>query len=188
MRSIKGLVSALVLAGVTNFAHAGMIDFTDVNDLGVTLGGGMTWNNTGGGHVYNEFWDTDDFISFSADTYVNSFEMNAMPWQGYFGGVIGLIDVKGLNSLNETVWSATLNLTNYTQWDNWLTVSVETANIRTLAFTAPGSAPHFNGFWPSVDNIRINDQLQSISAPATLALFGLGLMGLGLSRRKALAK
>ena len=116
--------------------------------------------------------------------------MNAMPWQGYMGGNIGSIDVAGLNSLNQVVWSATIDLTGYTSWDNWFTVNVETADIRTLAFTAPGSAPHFNGFWPSVDNIRFNDQdrVVAVSAPATLAVFGLGLIGVGLSRRKTLAK
>ncbi|WP_165840069.1 PEP-CTERM sorting domain-containing protein [Motiliproteus coralliicola] len=181
MKKILGLLALLFVA---NPANAILLDFEDSADLGVTLGGDMTWNSVGGGHLYNESFNNDDYIIFSTETYVNSFEMNAMPWENYGGGTIGLIDIAGLNNANQTVWSATVDLRNYTDWNNWYTVTVESANIMTLAFMAPGLAPHNNGFWPSVDNLVINEQSQEIPVPSTIALFFLGLAGLGFARKK----
>ncbi|MEH6650254.1 MAG: hypothetical protein V7707_09545 [Motiliproteus sp.] len=183
MKGTTSTALALTLALTANVAGATVLDFADSNNLGVSLGGDMLWNGVGGGHLYNESWDTNDYILFSSATYVNSFEMNAMPWLNFSMGNIGLINIMGLNDAGQSVWSSTVDLSNYTNWNNWFTVSVETADISQLTFVAPGSAPHFNGFWPSVDNLTINEQVQNIPEPATIAL-GLGLVGVGFSARK----
>jgi hypothetical protein len=186
MNKITKIVGAIALFSATTSASASLLDFNDENNLGVALGVGMLWNGTGGGHLYNEYWDNDDIIGFSTDTYVNSFQMNAMPWENYGGGDIGSIDIAGLNSVGQTIWNTTVDLTNYTDWSNWFTVNVETADIRQLVFFAPGNAPHFNGFWPSIDNLVINEQVSQVPVPAAVWLFGSGLMGLlGFNRKRA---
>lgn len=184
MKKIINIFLMILLAYFTNIASAATLDFNNSNNLGVTLGGGMTWNSTGGGHLYNEYYDNDDYINFSDDTYVNSFEMNAMPWEGYQGGNIGSIDIAGLDSLSQIIWNTTVNLSNHTTWDNWFTVSVETAGIKQLAFTAPGNAPHFNGFWPSIDNMIINEQVSQVPTPSTIILVVSAFAGLGFSRKR----
>lgn len=187
MQKIKSLIASLVLTGFSSISSAALLDFNDQDNLGVTLGGNMKWSGVGGGHLFNDISTDNDLIFFlSTSTYVNSFEMNALPWQGYTRDnmVIGSIDIAGINAAAETVWSTTVNLTDYTEWDNWLTVPVETADITQLTFFAPGIQPHLNNFWPSVDNLVIN---QAVPVPAAAWLFisGLaGFYGLGLRRRK----
>lgn len=122
----------------------------DSSAAGVTLGGSMTWNGTGGGHLYCEQYGNDDWISFASPTYVQSFQMNYMPWQNYGGGSGSNITIAAFNSSGTQVWSSTENLSAYTAWSSWKTVTVNTANITQLMFYATG------GFWPSVDNLVIN--------------------------------
>ena len=176
MRIFSNLVLLTLIAGYSSNSHSALLDFNDANSLGVTLGGDMKWSDIGGGHLYNDDYNSDDFIYFSTATYVNSFEMNAMAWQGFDKGAIGSIDIEAYNITGDTIWSTTVNLSDYTAWDNWLTVSVEMADINQLAFLAPGTLPHINGFWPSVDNMVIN---QPVPVPAAVWLFASGLLLLG---------
>ncbi len=182
------ILAAFAVIPLTFSASAVTLDFNDSGNLGVSLGGGMTWKGVGGGHLYNEYWDNDDQIVFSSNTFVNSFQVNAMPWQGYGGGDIGFINVDALDSGGTSLWSQTLDLRSYTSWDNWLTVNVGVGGVSQLYFHAPGGSPHFNGFWPSVDNLVINEVPQSqASVPdggTTLAMLGLALGGIGAVRRK----
>jgi len=182
VQKIHTLIWTITLGLFSNAASAALLDFNDSSNLGISLGGQMTWNGTGGGHLFADDFNKDDYISFSSATYINSFEMNAMAWQGFDRGAIGLIDIAGLNDSAETVWSTTVDLSDYTDWSNWLTVSVETAAITQLTFFSPGTLPHINGFWPSVDNMVINE----VPLPASIWLFGSGLIGFfGLRRRHA---
>lgn len=178
-----GLVTGLLALGVSISANATTLTFDTPVTPGIILGGGMLWHGVGGGHLYNEWWNNDDMIifDFTQSTYVNDFQMNAMPWEGYNGGNIGYIDIAALNNFGDTIWSTTADLTGYTNWDDWLTISVETDNVAQLYFAAPGIAPHYNGFWPSVDNLRINENA-SVPEPATMILFGAGLAGLAGNR------
>jgi len=177
-------ITLTALSGLAcNSAQAELLDFNDANNLGVTLGGEMKWDDTGGGHLWNDSFNFDDYITFSAATYVNSFEMNARPWLDFTSNSenIGFIDIAALNTLGETVWETKVDLTNYTSWDNWLTVSVETADITQLTFFAPGVLPNVNGFWPSIDNMTINE----VPVPAAIWLFSSGLIALfGIQSRR----
>lgn len=185
MKKIIFLLAGLLLAISTGLAGATTLNFEDGNNLGVGLGGDMTWNNTGGGHLYCEQYYSDDSILALNGAYVNSFQMNAMPWENYGGGDIGKIDIEAFDMTNASVWFQTIDLTNYTNWSNWLTVSVEKNNISTIKFYSPYNS-HFNGFWPSIDNMVINESGASpVPEPATMLLFGLGILGLvGVSRKK----
>lgn len=182
---LAGLATGAMLLGMVGEGSATTLTFNDSANLGVTLGGGMLWNGTGGGHLYNEYYDTDDSIQFTEATYVNDFQMNAMPWENYGGGTIGSINIVAKDASGADVWSTTVNLTNYTAWDTWLTISVATANVAQLYFYAPGNAPWYNGFWPSVDNLRINESGQNpVPEPAAMLLLGTGLASLAAAGRR----
>lgn len=201
MKKLNHLIWLIILGTFSSVTSAALLDFNDFNNLGVTLGGEkMTWwndepdtNAPPKGHLYANHPYDDDKISFSTPTYVNSFKMNVHPYQGFDGKHnIALIDIEGKNAAGETIWSRTklkdnpIDLTTYTDWNNWLTVKVETADILTLVFKAPGNYPHKNNFWPSIDNMIINEQMPQVPVPAAIWLFisGLaGIFGTGLSRR-----
>ncbi|MDA3917495.1 MAG: PEP-CTERM sorting domain-containing protein [Deltaproteobacteria bacterium] len=191
MKKIGILLVSFFLMMSVGVAGAVTLDFEDSTNLGVTLGGSMTWNGTGGGHLYCEQYNNDDYLLDLDGAYVNSFQMNAMPWENYGGGNIGQMDIEAFAADSSSIWSATVDLSNYTSWDNWLTVSVETDNVASITFYSPDES-YGNGFWPSIDNMVINegapvppDVGAPVPEPATMLLFGLGLLGLaGVNRKK----
>ena len=70
-----------------------LLDCEDSGNLGVTYSSSVGWSNTGGGHLYLNMWDDDDYIYFAEPKNVTSFQMNAMPWEGYAGGNVGYQDI-----------------------------------------------------------------------------------------------
>lgn len=194
MSRIKHILMVIALLMTTSNASAVILDFNDPANLGVTTGGGMRWHGTGGGHLYLEGFPTfvnpfafPDLINFDSETYVNSFQLNAMPWEGASFGVESL-NINAYDSAGAMVWSTSFldiggvsELSQYTDWNNWLTVSVETAGIKQLAFIqhrGPGGGN--NQFFPSIDNLVINETTP-VPEPSAIVLLGLGLLGLGLA-------
>lgn len=186
MQKLNHIICLFVLTSFSSISSAALLDFNDENNLGVTLDGNMKWSNIGGGHLFNDISTDNDFIFFlSANTYVNSFQMNALPWQDYTRDnmVIGSIYITAQNTAEETIWYDTVDLTGYTDWNNWLTVTVETANITQLTFFAPNTQPEPYNFWPSIDNMVINQA--AVPVPAAIWLFASGLLGMfGLSYKR----
>ena len=86
--------------------------------------------------------------------------MNGLPFASYNSSA-GYQDIYAYDADGNIVWFATVDLNEYIDWGNWLVVTVETANVSTLHFTAPGGPPWYNGFWPSIDNMFINENPQS---------------------------
>jgi len=173
------LTSAILALSLSATANASTLDFSDSSNLGVTLGGGMKWNGTGGGHLYNEYHGNDDFIYFNAPTTVNSFDLNAMPWEGYTTSTNNQLEISFLDSSSNVLNTGVYDLTAYTDWSNWLTVVVNLSNVSVMRFTASGPSA-----WPSVDNIVINENISNVPVPAAVWLMGSGLLGLmGFSRK-----
>ncbi len=183
---IFALALGIILsASAMGLAQASTLTFDDPSTLGVTLGGSMYWKGTGGGHLYMEQYYDDDHISFSIPTHVNSFQMNAMPWENYGDGNVGYVDIAAFDSSNAQVWSSTVDLRPYLAWDQWLTVSVEKDNVSSMTFYSPYNT-HGNGFWPSIDNMVVNQA--PVPAPAVALLFGSGLVGLAGFKKRSRRK
>ncbi len=186
MKKIASIVSSVILLGYWNMSSATTLDFNAGVNPEVTLGGSMEWNNQGGGHLYMENYDNTDSINFAADTYVNKFEMNYQPWEGYGSNPSNdsgwSVDIRAFDGLNNLLWSGLFDLSSTAgDWGNWLTISVETANVRSLSFGPTGD---YNGYWPSIDNLVINEQGNTVPEPTSLALLSLGFAGMRLVRRK----
>lgn len=166
--------------GISEIASATVLTFDNTATLGVTLSEYMAWNDTGGGHLYKSYTLSTDYIYFLSPTTVNSFQMTGIPWEGPVDPVytsnIGSISMAAFNSASTQVWNATVDLSNYTNWNNWLDIPVNTDNITNIAFSPTGTSSSV-GFWPSIDNMTINET-SVIPEPASLSLLGLGLLGL----------
>lgn len=186
--TLKNIIAASIAAVALN-ANASVLTFDTASTPGVSLGGNMTWNGQGGGHVYMENWDTTDTINFSGSTFVNDFQMNFQPWQGYSRTPSAndwLVNVGAYGSDNSLLWSSFLDLSaTANDWSQWVTVTVNTANVSYLSFAPTGSFNGPYGYWPSIDNLRIDEVAAPVPEPETYAMLlaGLGLMG-GIARRR----
>ena len=181
---MKALSSVILLLATVGVSNASVLDFNSGVPAGLTLGGNMTWNATGGGHIYMEQFYDNDFVYFASPTTVTSFEMNSNPWDGYgfpTAGTGWLVDIAAFDVGSNLVWSATVDLTGYFAWNQWLTVNVNAANVSTLEFYSPYYT-HGVGFWPSIDNMVTN----TVPEPASLMLLcsGLGALGLAAWRKR----
>ena len=171
------LIAATIsfLFSTMSIAEAVILDFEDQNNLGIIYGHNMSWNNIGGGHLFMPYPWQDGYIEFSSPLYVNSFEMNANPYD--FGTwSVGTIDVAAFNNTSE-VWSDTIDLTDYGDWNDWLIVEVGVGEITKLIFYGSSSTGG-SLFRPSIDNINV------VPEPATMLLLGSALLVLAGIRRK----
>jgi hypothetical protein len=187
--TLKNIIAASIAAVALN-ANAGVLTFDTASTPGVSLGGDMTWNGNGGGHLYMERWNTTDTINFSSNTFVNDFQMNYQPWKGYGRTPVAgdwLVNIAAYASDSSLLWSSFVDLTSTANdWNKWITVTVNTANVARLSFAPTGQAGVRNGYWPSIDNLRINELAAPVPEPETYAMLlaGLGLMGCIARRRK----
>lgn len=168
-------------------ANATILTF-DTGPNGLTLGGGMSWTNFGGGHLYKSDYSNTSYIIFGQDTFINDFQMNYQPWENYGSNPANdsgwLLGISALDSVDNILWSQSVDLTSTANdWSNWITILVNTGNVRKLTFSPTGGDFANNylptGYWPSIDNI---DTADPIPEPATLFLLGTGLVGLVGSR------
>lgn len=183
--SVIALITVCCLAGPS---QATLLSFDDQSNLGVSIGGSMMWHGTGGGHLFMESFDNNDLILFlDSSTYVDSFQMNARPWEGYVEWGTPhdwQVTVEAFNSMGNSVWSQQVDLQNYMNWSDWLTINVGTGNISSMVFYATGSLdPWEMGFWPSIDNLVISESAP-VPEPSTWLLLGGGLLGVSIYRRK----
>lgn len=184
-RKLQILFALLAFSGAAANLEAATLTFDTNVTPGVSMGGNMLWDGTGGGHLFNQnFFDTD-YIYFSSPTFVNSFEMNALPWAGYsWWQPTANITMSAYDASNIQVWTTAVDLLGYTNWSNWLTVNVNAANVTTLEFIAPGlTGGNSNGFWPSIDNMIINQSVPT-PEPSTFLLLGSSLLGAAVYRKK----
>jgi hypothetical protein len=179
IKMLKAAIAGLVLS-VSGFVNAGLITFDTNSTPGITLGGGMEWNATGGGHLFDNYYNSTSSIFFDTDTYVTSFDLNNKPWEGYSTATnITDYQIFAFDVNNVQIWNTLVDLSSYGTWNNWLTLNVNIANVRELKFGPAG-----NSAWPSIDNLVINEPSTDVPEPSTLAIFALGIMGLAARRFK----
>ena len=105
-----------------------------------------------------------DFLSLDASTFAQS--------DGFVGFSSLTLTVEGYNS-GSLLGSTTLVLSS----SSFINYSVNLFGVDEIRFLSDGAFR----FW-TADNFEI--QLQSVPEPTTLALFGIGLAGMGLMRRR----
>ena len=181
------LIALAIFALCPGSANADVVDFTgdatSWNNGLVTLGGSMDWNPTGGDHVFANTWTNDDFIYFATPQKVNDWEMTKDPFFDFSFGDAFTITVELRDSASGLLWSEAINLEN-NGWDTPLTVSANVENVSTMVFRSPFN-DHGSNFFPSVDNIRLNDFVVAVPEPNSMAALGsLALGGMVVRRRK----
>ena len=127
-----------------------VIDFDQGVPYGFTLQGGMS---TFDGYISDSQYDKSSTLVFPNPVFVSSFNLNALPWENYeFDIVTSSYPIVGLDIAGNTVFEIEVDLSNYTNWDNWLTVSTfDGVAIKSLVF-----GPAVTEMFPSIDNIVVD--------------------------------
>ena len=190
MKHSKLIALTFALIAVAS-SEATLLDFNDPNNTGVSnYSGSFYWNGTGGGHYYAEQYYNDDTMAFDSVVTLKSFQLNSNPWEGYGypNGQTVLVDFEAFDSSFNSLWKQTIDLTAYTSWNNWLTVNVDVANVKYLRDYSPANT-HGTGFWPSIDNVVINEQRHGVPDSGSTAMLALGALvavaGLKRASRKS---
>jgi len=180
------LIALAIFALCPGSANAEIVEFTgnapSWNNGLVTIWGDMDWNPTGGDHVFANNWNTDDFIFFATPQKVNDWEMTKDPFFDFSFGDSHMITVELRDSASGLLWSEVIDLGN-NGWDNPLTVSANVENVSTMVFRSPFN-DHGSNFFPSVDNIRLNDFVAAVPEPGSMSVLGLLALGTIATRRR----
>ena len=127
-----------------------VIDFDQGVPYGFSLEGAMS---TFDGYINDNQYDKSSTLVFPNPVFVSSFDLNALPWEDYeFDIVTSTYPIVGLDIAGNTVFEIEVDLSNYTNWDNWLTVSTfDGVAVKSLVF-----GPAVTEMFPSIDNIVVN--------------------------------
>ena len=127
-----------------------VIDFDQGVPYGFSLEGGMT---TYDDYINDSQYDKSSTLVFPNPVFVSSVDLNALPWEDYeFDIVTSTYPIIGLDIAGNTVFEIEVDLSNYTNWDNWLTVSTfDGVAVKSLVF-----GPAVTEMFPSIDNIIVD--------------------------------
>jgi hypothetical protein len=148
----KFLLSLLATVSIFSFNanSTEVIDFDQGVPYGFSLEGAMS---TFDGYISDSQYDKSSTLVFPDPVFVSSFNLNALPWENYeFDIVTSSYPIVGLDIAGNTVFEIEVDLSNYTNWDNWLTVSTfDGVAIKSLVF-----GPAVTEMFPSIDNIVVD--------------------------------
>jgi hypothetical protein len=127
-----------------------VIDFDQGVPYGFSLEGAMS---TFDGYISDSQYDKSSTLVFPDPVFVSSLDLNALPWQDYAGDIVtSSYPIVGLDIAGITVFEIEVNLSNYTNWDNWITVSTfDGVAVKSLVF-----GPAVTEMFPSIDNIVVD--------------------------------
>jgi hypothetical protein len=127
-----------------------VIDFDQGVPYGFSLEGAMS---TFDGYINDNQYDKSSTLVFPNPVFVSSFDLNALPWEDYeFDIVTSTYPIVGLDIAGNTVFEIEVDLSNYTNWDNWLNVSTfDGVAVKSLVF-----GPAVTEMFPSIDNIVVD--------------------------------
>ena len=127
-----------------------VIDFEQGVPYGFTLEGGMS---TFDDYISDSQYDKSSTLVFPNPVFVSSLDLNALPWENYgFDIVTSSYPIVGLDIAGNNVFEIEVDLSNYTNWDNWLTVSTfDGVAIKSIVF-----GPAVTEMFPSIDNIVVD--------------------------------
>ena len=148
----KILLSLLATLSIFSFNanSTEVIDFDHGVPYGFSLEGGMS---TYDDYINDSQYDKSSTLVFPNPVFVSSFDLNALPWDDYeFDIVTSSYPIVGLDIAGNTVFEIEVDLSNYTNWDNWLTVSTfDGIAVKSLVF-----GPAVTEMFPSIDNIVLD--------------------------------
>ena len=145
-----------------------------------------------GGFVHLNTWNTGNSMRYNAGSFtLNSMTVSSQLAGGGFGVTqatsagrdfrMVLFD-NAMNTLSDQIYFTDAG-------GAWTTINFNVANVRTI-WVERRDITGVNlgtGFWPNLDNFVINEAISGVPVPATVALLGLGLLGLGATRRRKAA-
>ena len=148
----KILLSFLATLSIFSFNanSTEIINFDQGVPYGFSLEGGMS---TYDDYINDSQYDKSSTLVFPDPVFVSSFDLNALPWEDYeFDIVTSTYPIIGLDIAGNTVFEIEVDLSNYTNWDNWLTVSTfDGVAVKSLVF-----GPAVTEMFPSIDNIVVD--------------------------------
>jgi hypothetical protein len=146
---VLSLLATLSIISVTT-SSSEVIDFNQGVPYDFSLEGGMS---TYDDYINDSQYDKSSTLVFPNPVFVSSFDLNALPWEDYeFDIVTSTYPIVGLDIAGNTVFEIEVDLSNYTNWDNWLTVSTfDGVAVKSLVF-----GPAVTEMFPSIDNIVVD--------------------------------
>jgi hypothetical protein len=192
------LLFAIGVGFIASSANATLISNTvgdsDCFGLGGSCADGDLWRDELGGIFFTDYRDagdvatashTDIWSTLTNPTWVHSYSLGGeAPISAFFDLFIaGFADIGSIDLLADATVIATYDFTNQFQTFHALTAAVPLALIdgsTSFSLSSSGS----DGFIIDSSTLRIETSSASVPEPASIALIGLGLAGIGISRKR----
>ncbi len=197
----RSLISITFLCLVANTANSALITSTvgdvDCFGLGGTCADGDLWRDGLGGSFFTDYRDAGDLATAShtdiwdspnSPSWTHSYNLGAgSPVTAYLDLFIaGFADIGAVSLFADNTLIATYDFPGQFQTVHALTAAVPLALLDgSTAFSL--NAGGGDGFIIDHSTLRIDTSVTSVPEPLTVALMGLGLIGIGISRRKKIS-
>ena len=148
-----------------------------------------SYEGSDGGFVwFNGYHDSNSIQFKSGPVTLNSFEISSQ----WYGGGRGVIDATNAgDDYRLILYDVSLNVlfdqTLFAAANGaWEAVLLNLSNVSIIQIAARSNdGTGTGGWWPSLDNIVVNESISAVPLPPSAILFGTALLGLaGLRRRK----